>query len=176
MYLFLPDVEQKKGLPVDCFMESSLQEIMGDSTEAGDVVVSIQVSAVGKELLVRGVIMVTTVNTCSKCLEEFKDERVININEAFTMPAEVPTEIMLKSMTFDSAETLAVKGDYLYIDEYVRQQIILEEEIKPICNSACKGICARCGVNLNVQGCECDISDNGIDERLLKLKNLKLDS
>jgi uncharacterized protein len=37
----------------------------------------------------------------------------------------------------------------------IRDQIILDYPIKPLCNLNCKGLCAKCGKNLNEGGCSC---------------------
>jgi len=38
----------------------------------------------------------------------------------------------------------------------IRQDIILEYPIKPLCRPDCKGLCPRCGRNLNEGKCSCN--------------------
>jgi len=48
------------------------------------------------------------------------------------------------------------KGD-LVIDlgPDIRQEIILDYPLKPLCRPECKGLCHKCGKNLNEGGCSC---------------------
>jgi len=40
----------------------------------------------------------------------------------------------------------------------IREEIILDYPLKPLCNPDCKGLCPRCGKNLNEGGCSCAIT------------------
>jgi len=37
----------------------------------------------------------------------------------------------------------------------IREEIILDYPLKPLCNPDCKGLCPKCGKNLNEGGCSC---------------------
>ena len=37
----------------------------------------------------------------------------------------------------------------------IREDIILEYPLKPLCSPDCKGLCPRCGRNLNLKECNC---------------------
>ncbi|MFH0935288.1 MAG: DUF177 domain-containing protein [Candidatus Omnitrophota bacterium] len=37
----------------------------------------------------------------------------------------------------------------------IREEIMLDYPIKPLCSSDCKGLCPKCGKNLNQGGCPC---------------------
>lgn len=37
----------------------------------------------------------------------------------------------------------------------IREEIILAYPIKPLCKADCRGLCAKCGKNLNEGGCSC---------------------
>ena len=41
------------------------------------------------------------------------------------------------------------------LDPDIREEIILDYPLKPLCASACKGLCPKCGKNLNEGGCTC---------------------
>ena len=46
-------------------------------------------------------------------------------------------------------------GQFLEVDEDIRQEIILNWPMKPLCKDDCKGICPGCGKNLNTEKCTC---------------------
>ncbi len=37
----------------------------------------------------------------------------------------------------------------------IREEIILDYPIKPLCSLSCKGLCLKCGKNKNEGGCNC---------------------
>jgi uncharacterized protein len=41
------------------------------------------------------------------------------------------------------------------IIEDVRQELMLEYPLRPLCNQDCKGLCPKCGENLNEGDCKC---------------------
>jgi uncharacterized protein len=43
------------------------------------------------------------------------------------------------------------------LDPQIREEIILEYPMKPLCSPNCKGLCPDCGVNLNQEECKCGI-------------------
>jgi uncharacterized protein len=57
------------------------------------------------------------------------------------------------------------------ISKDVRDYMILSTPMKRLCKEDCKGLCAKCGVDLNEK--ECDCNDDEIDERWKVLKELK---
>jgi uncharacterized protein len=48
------------------------------------------------------------------------------------------------------------KGDRVIdFDPDIRQEIILDYPVKPLCSRNCKGLCPKCGKNLNAGKCNC---------------------
>ena len=54
-----------------------------------------------------------------------------------------------------------------------RELVLLELPDAPLCRDDCAGICAVCGVDRNVEPCDCD--DTVRDERWAVLDQLDLD-
>ena len=46
-------------------------------------------------------------------------------------------------------------GEYLEVDDDIREDILLNFPAQVLCKQDCKGICSCCGVDLNHQECEC---------------------
>jgi uncharacterized protein len=38
------------------------------------------------------------------------------------------------------------------------EQVYLEIPMKPLCSPECRGLCPRCGANLNTETCACRIA------------------
>jgi uncharacterized protein len=45
--------------------------------------------------------------------------------------------------------------DYVDVGEEIRQELILANPPRILCKDDCKGICPKCGKNLNVEPCKC---------------------
>ncbi len=45
--------------------------------------------------------------------------------------------------------------EYVDLGEEIRQELIMANPTKVLCKPECKGICAGCGVNLNLEQCKC---------------------
>ena len=51
------------------------------------------------------------------------------------------------------------KDGYIDADEALTEQILLELPLKHLCKEDCKGLCPKCGTDLNKGSCCCDTSD-----------------
>jgi uncharacterized protein len=52
-------------------------------------------------------------------------------------------------------DTAFIVGNELHIDEIMREQVVLDVPMKPLCRVECKGLCSTCGANLNERECDC---------------------
>src|SRR5438552_1938257 len=46
-------------------------------------------------------------------------------------------------------------SEYIDLGEEIRQEIIMANPGRILCRHDCKGICSKCGVNLNIEKCKC---------------------
>jgi uncharacterized protein len=74
---------------------------------------------------------------CSRCLEEFS--------------LDLDKKLQFNYSADDRQSMLDINPD-------IREEIILDCPVKPLCSSNCKGLCPKCGVNLNEGGCSCAIT------------------
>jgi uncharacterized protein len=61
----------------------------------------------------------------------------------------------LESATADD-EAYLLEGDLLDLGPMIRDAIVLELPLAPLCREDCKGLCASCGADLNEEGCGCE--------------------
>jgi uncharacterized protein len=90
--------------------------------------------------------------TCSRCLE------------GYTAPVAVGFAVIFKdkkAMTDDDRDS----GVYGYANHeidlypYLRETMILEFPVKPLCRDDCRGLCPVCGKNLNNETCGHEIKE-----------------
>jgi len=52
-------------------------------------------------------------------------------------------------------ETYQLDEDVIDLEPMVRDALLLELPLAPLCDPDCAGLCATCGVNRNLTACEC---------------------
>jgi uncharacterized protein len=97
------------------------------------------------------------------------DRCAVDTEQTFTRDFE---HILVDSLSGEDTGDLIVveEGLRLNLDELVLADVMLEFPSKFLCHSDCKGICQKCGANLNHEQCRC--TDKTIDPRLEVLKSL----
>jgi len=70
----------------------------------------------------------------------------------------------------ESDTIITVPDMKLDVDEFVYSEVILDLPSKHLCSEDCKGICFKCGKNLNEGECGCSTKE--VDPRLAKLMEL----
>ena len=67
-------------------------------------------------------------------------------------------------------DIIYVESDEVDLDDLLVPELILDMDIAVLCSEDCKGLCPKCGKNLNEGDCGCD--RRVIDPRLAKLQEL----
>ena len=62
-------------------------------------------------------------------------------------------------------------NDTLEITDIIRESILAVLPLKILCKDDCRGLCPKCGKNLNQGQCDCDLHE--VDPRLAILAKLK---
>lgn len=69
---------------------------------------------------------------------------------------------------------MAPESQVLPVGDLVREQVLLDLPIRPLCREDCQGLCPECGTDLNEQSCSCERAGEGsTDPRLAPLLELK---
>jgi uncharacterized protein len=173
--IYLPDVRQKKGEPVHFRFEGRIPEHFSLSQPwNGSLCLDLDARIGADKIVVSGSFEAVIDAECSRCLQPFRQKFKSDFQEAFTMrPATAESEDP-ETLAAEAANELTVTGDYLYLEEYIRQVFVLAQVYNPLCNPDCQGICAGCGADLNSSACRCAAAPEP-DDRLAKLKELKHD-
>ena len=78
------------------------------------------------------------------------------------------------SFNLDDADEELFDGKVIDLQPLVREQVLLSLPMNAVCKEDCRGLCPKCGQNLNEKECGCDTSF--VDPRLAVLKNIKVKS
>ena len=107
----------------------------------------------GPELFFQGDLHASTTATCARCAEEFvassgREFRFILAPRAVGFAGE-------KDLHDEDLEFSLYEGDQIDLSPLIREQFLLSLPTRPLCREDCRGLCPKCGVNLNHTQCDC---------------------
>ncbi|MGD1076040.1 MAG: DUF177 domain-containing protein [Thermodesulfovibrionales bacterium] len=164
MKILLSDIADE-GLEIE--FEETVE--VGPVKLLSPVKASLHIDKVSAEVLVQGTMQTLLELQCSRCLKPFSKETDLDVNVVYHPLEELKGEER-HEIKDDELDTGFYQGDELDIQELVREQIILNIPLKPLCSESCKGICPKCGSDLSTDTCTCEQRDP--DPRLAVLKKL----
>ena len=109
---------------------------------------------------------------CSRCLEPFR------------LPVDMPLDLRYwpvgvldedepaedRDVSEEAVDTSYYRDDVLDLNELLREQFYLALPMQPLCCPDCQGLCPSCGIDRNVDTCQC--KTEWVDPRLSVLKAL----
>ena len=112
-------------------------------------------------LVMTGNIVTTIHGICDRCADPF------------TRDVDIPLNVVLVTELSDEENedewVFPLEGDSADLEDIVRTVFVLNFGSKLLCKSDCKGMCCRCGKNLNDGPCSCQ---KELDPRFAALKQL----
>ena len=150
--------------------ELQLPLSFGDIALKKDVRVLFRASKFADKVLVNGQITSEADLVCSRCLKNLSYPVEINFNAEY-VPHFKFTGEEEHELTKEELDVSFYQGDEINIDGLIKEHIILAVPMKPLCKSDCRGLCIKCGKNLNETSCDCSFEE--VDPRLEPLKKLK---
>lgn len=97
---------------------------------------------------------------CDRCADDFKRAYSFDIQKIVVAHLENEE---------DDEDYIVVENNVLDLDDFVYQEIQLFLPQKMLCNDDCKGLCPKCGKNLNYEKCDCKPD---VDPRMATLLTL----
>ena len=114
---------------------------------------------------------------CSRCLQAYETRLAARFDLTYTQSVSEETqafdhhkEIELKAQDLG---LILFNGEEIDLTEGIQEQAVLALPIQPLCRQHCKGLCSKCGADLNEGDCSCDRRLQ--NSQFAALKNLKLD-
>jgi uncharacterized protein len=116
-------------------------------------------SMAGDAVLATGTVTAPWVGECRRCLGEARGTVEAEVRELFEERA-------------DDEDIYPLRGDQIDLEPLVRDAVLLELPLAPLCAEDCAGLCPSCGVAAD-QGCDCVQDDR--DPRWAALEQLRTD-
>ena len=135
-----------------------------DYTEAGftfpeDATVEGSIRDAGGYMLLEALCSVKYNAHCARCLTPVSGVQELRFRRCVTTKLEQEDE---------TDEYLLVSQDCVELDEPIREELLLSLPLRVLCQEDCRGLCPKCGKNLNEGECGCVLKEP--DPRWAKLK------
>jgi uncharacterized protein len=132
----------------------------GESSVAPGAEASIegQLESIHKGVVVTATVGAPWVGECRRCALAIGGALEVAVRERFLEGAS------------DEDEAYPLEGEILDLFELVRDSLLLELPIAPLCRQDCKGLCVTCGADRNEGDCGCDPP---MDPRWASLETLR---
>ena len=129
--------------------------------------VSEPVLATGMVRNTAGVLMMT--GSITTCIHGICDRCASEFDREIDFPIDVVLVTELANEENEDEWVFPLEGDSADLDDIVRTVFVLNLDSKLLCKEDCKGLCHRCGTNLNDGPCNCQ---KELDPRFAALKQL----
>ena len=108
-----------------------------------EVRLRLRLESVMEGVLVSGEVDVPLVGSCARCLEPLEDTLALDVQELFAYPGST-TEA-----TSEEDEVRSVEGDFIDLEPMLRDLVVLNLPLSPVCSEDCRGLCVDCGQRLD---------------------------
>jgi uncharacterized protein len=123
----------------------------------------------GDDLWFSGTLRSELVGQCGRCLEEYPLPLVREFSLMLSPGRGLDRE---QELTADELSASFYNEEEVDLSALVHEETLLALPSRPLCREDCRGLCSQCGINLNVESCEC--RSVWKDPRLAVLSNLRL--
>jgi uncharacterized protein len=107
---------------------------------AGEPVkLNLRLESVVEGVLVSGTAISRAVGECARCLIEIERAVGADLRELYAYPNSVTAQ------TTDETEVVVLQDDLIDLEELVRDEIVVQMPLAPLCRPDCPGLCPTCG-------------------------------
>ena len=137
-----------------------------ESPFEGNVEVEVEISKTHNQLILYSSVSANTVFECDRCMTTANKQLNTEFELVYLQGVE-PVESESDNIVYISSE-----ADVIDISKDIRDFSILAVPMKKLCAEDCKGLCSKCGKNLNEGECSCSKEETDIKWLpLMELKN-----
>ena len=117
----------------------------------GVIFLNLRLEAVDQGILASGEVSAEAIGECTRCLDPVTfdiDERFQELFHYQVDPRHKPKSNPAKKEieVSEEDELLEMEGDFINLDGPVRDALILNLPVNPLCSEDCEGLCPTCGV------------------------------
>jgi uncharacterized protein len=104
-----------------------------------DIDLDLRLESVSEGVYVSGTAAARLEGECSRCLDPLSEDVEVRVEELFAYPDSITEE------TTDPDEVPRLVDDYLNLEQTVRDALVVDLPLAPLCRDDCPGLCPECG-------------------------------
>jgi uncharacterized protein len=133
--------------------------------------VRIRIAEAGSKYILEGSFSGGFQLRCDRCLVPYHRDLDSEFRVFLTLkdPAAAETELEVLD---EDLEVDFLQGTEVNVNDIIQEQIYLALPMKLLCTESCRGLCSRCGLNLNQERCSCPPEQG--HPGFSKLRNLRI--
>ena len=112
-------------------------------TTDAEVSVRLRLDSLSDGIVVDGVLRTPWIGVCRRCLVDTSGVAESDVHELYQ-----------KLVT--ATDAFEMIGDQIDLRPVVRELVLLDAPSTPLCRIDCAGLCPTCGIDRNLQKCECE--------------------
>lgn len=157
----------------ETWLKDVMKHVQTEGAELyGPLSVDLNFTKLEPDYYLRGDLKYSLSQPCSRCAEVVKRDIAHHFELALSQVGTSRTPVKEKAEEENEAvDTIIFHGPEIVLDPVIEEQVILSVPYLSLCKDDCKGICQKCGKNLNEADCQC--SKASTDGAFSVLKNLK---
>lgn len=162
MKIFLPNVQTSPQcrLLFDYTINLGREEVNFAHPFAHPVRVSGSVTDTSDVVRLEGKIEARIVMNCARCNRPVEYDKAVDV-------------FFILARTLDDQELddiWVVESDWLELDDIFIPELLMDMEMSALCSEDCAGLCPKCGCDLNLGDCGCNLQE--VDPRLAKMAEM----
>lgn len=103
------------------------------------------------KIFINGELTVATELECARCLKPISMILRGTLENQYRPMPKMPVDLL------DDIGIGYYSGEYIELSEDIRESLLLEIPFRVLCSEDCKGLCPKCGQNLNQKECDCQL-------------------
>ena len=140
MLLYLSEITESKGLrDVEYHV---VGDEFGESAKIKNVALKVEFYRAAGTISLRFFGNAKVLTSCDRCLADLELDMDIDENY-YLFPENTPDVDYFYS------------GEEIELDDFVRESLVMNMPGKVLCSEDCKGLCSKCGADLNLGKCGC---------------------
>lgn len=148
-----------ESMPLACSFDLSDYELFGTHPFFAPVAVNGKIENRAGIVTLNMTVGLSIRVNCDRCLDEFERDYEYSFEH-----------VLVTELNTDNDEYIVLEQHQLDLEDLVLSDVLLYLPSKLLCSEDCKGLCSKCGQNLNRGSCNCQ--DKFVDPRFAVLGEL----
>lgn len=86
--------------------------------------------------------------SCDRCLKDFEQDCELKQEQIYKIAS-------VSEITDEDTVNLAIDATEIDISDVLNEIVVINHPLKKLCSEDCKGLCVKCGADLNETKCQC---------------------